>query len=123
MKMASKKAAAMVAAALLAPAFMASSVMAEQKGRAHNPDLGVVYVEGQGLYYDTFVTTVIPPVGRFQPLYPGVGPGGVSVTPYGPGDKDFVGGRWWIDTNMDGEMDGGDTYVSCPLLGPGRTEP
>lgn len=78
--------------------------------------LGVVYVSGQGLYYDTFVTVeVLPFHGRFQQLENG-------VTPYGPGDQGYVGGRWWVDDG-DGIMGPEDTYLLCPLLGPGRTEP
>ena len=111
-----------LAAAALVPALLATPAMA-QKGRGNNPGLGSVYVESQGLYYDTFKTTDLPPIGRFQPLDPTGAPNGGASTPYGPGDKDFVGGRWWVDTNMDGEMDGGDVYFSCPLLGPGRSEP
>jgi len=82
--------------------------------RANRGDgaLGVVYVSGQGLYYDTFVSAQeLPPHGRFQLLVDG-------VTEYGPGDQGYVGGRWKIP---DGQ--GGYTYLLCPLLGPGRTEP
>ena len=78
--------------------------------------LGVVYVESQGLYYDTFVTAKsLPMKGRFQKLENG-------VTEFGPGDQGYVGGRWWID---DGNniMDENDTFLLCPLLGPGRTAP
>jgi len=91
------------------------------KGRGNNDMLGTVYVSGQGLYYDTFKTTDLPPVGVFQKLDPGA-PNG-PTTPYGPGDKEYVGGRWWVDTNNDDIMDELDLYFSCPLLGPGRTEP
>lgn len=119
MKISSNKMIAAAAAALV-PALLANTALA---GRGNNPDLGVVYVESQGLYYDTFKTTDLKPNGRFQPLDPTGGPNGYPSTPYGPGDHGFVGGRWWIDTNLDGEMDPDDTYFSCPLLGPGRTEP
>ncbi|NIW44481.1 MAG: hypothetical protein GWN30_06860 [Gammaproteobacteria bacterium] len=79
--------------------------------------LGTVYVSSQGLYYDTFVSAEeLPMKGRFQKLEAG-------VTEYGPGDQGYVGGRWWIDENGDNEMDAGDTYLLCPLLGPGRTTP
>jgi len=121
-KFASNKMIAAAAAAALMPALIASPALA-QKGRGNNPELGVVYVESQGLYYDTFKTTDLKPNGRFQPLDPAGGPDGYPSTPYGPGDHGYVGGRWWIDTNMDGEMDPDDTYFSCPLLGPGRTAP
>lgn len=79
--------------------------------------LGVVYVSGQGLYYDTFVSAeTLPMHGRFQKLEDG-------VTQYGPGDQGYVGGRWWIDNNDNDMMDEGDTFLLCPLLGPGRTSP
>ena len=79
--------------------------------------LGVVYVSGQGLYYDTFVSAeVLPPHGRFQKLEAG-------VTEFGPGDRGYLGGRWWIDVNGDDIQDAGDTYLLCPLLGPGRVMP
>ena len=80
-----------------------------------NGALGVVYVSSQGLYYDTFVSAqALPMHGRFQKLEAG-------VTEYGPGDQGYVGGRWWIDNNGNGEMDKEDTFLLCPLLGPGRT--
>jgi hypothetical protein len=79
--------------------------------------LGVVYVSGQGLYYDTFVSaTELPLHGPFQLLESG-------VTEFGPGDQGYVGGRWWIDNNGNGLQDDGDTFLLCPLLGPGRAEP
>ena len=82
-----------------------------------NGQLGVVYVSGQGLYYDTFVSAQsLPMHGRFQKLENG-------VTEYGPGDQGYVGGRWWIDSNGNNIMDQADTFLLCPLLGPGRTSP
>ena len=79
--------------------------------------LGVVYVSSQGLYYDTFVSAeTLPPHGPFQALADG-------VTEFGPGDPGYLGGRWWIDANMNGVQDPGDVYLLCPLLPPGRTEP
>ncbi|MGD2045776.1 MAG: hypothetical protein PVJ80_13465 [Gemmatimonadota bacterium] len=78
-------------------------------------ELGTVYVSSQGLYYDTFVSAdVLPPHGRFQKLENG-------VTEFGPGDPGYLGGRWWIDSNGNDQQDPGDTYLLCPLLGPGRT--
>ena len=78
----------------------------------------VVYVTGQGLYYDSLLAArELPNKGPFQELYPcdeGL------CTEFGPGDHGHRGGRWWIDMNTDGEMDEGDSYFSCPLLGPGR---
>lgn len=82
-----------------------------------NGALGTVYVSGQGLYYDTFVSAKSLPLhGRFQKLENG-------VTEYGPGDQGYVGGRWWIDNNGNDIMDSADTFLLCPLLGPGRTSP
>ena len=90
-------------------------------GRPASP--GVVYVTGQGLYYDTFVTVdPLPPRGRFQPIGDSDGDG-ISDTPYGPGDPGYVGGRWWMDTNGNGVQDPEDHYFLCPLLGPGRETP
>ena len=86
--------------------------------------LGTIYVTGQGLYYDTFVTVdPLPPVGRFQKLEPTTVEGATGQTPYGPGDQGYVGGRWWKDVNGNNIMDEGDMYLLCPLLGPGRTSP
>jgi hypothetical protein len=97
----------------------AIAVIPASANRGHGA-LGVVYVSGQGLYYDTFVTVeVLPFHGRFQQLEDG-------VTPYGPGDQGYVGGRWWVDNPEEGiigEMDAADTYLLCPLLGPGRETP
>jgi len=91
-----------------------------------NDELGVVYVTSQDLYYDTFVPVgVLPYKGRFQHLIPV--PGEPSITEFGPGDPGYLGGRWWIDANGNGEMDppgaDGDVYLLCPLLPPGREEP
>lgn len=78
--------------------------------------LGVVYVSSQGKYYDTFVSAQsLPMKGPFQLLEGG-------VTEYGPGDQGYVGGRWWIDDG-DGIMEEEDTFLLCPLLGPGRDSP
>jgi hypothetical protein len=82
----------------------------------------VVYVVSQGLYYDSLLAAMeLPPVGPFQQLDPTCDEG--LCTEYGPGDPGHHGGRWWIDDNGNGEMDEGDTYFSCPLLGPGREAP
>ena len=81
-----------------------------------NGGVGVVYVSSQGLYYDTFVSAKsLPMKGRFQKLEGG-------VTEFGPGDQGYVGGRWWIDDG-NGIQDENDTFLLCPLLGPGRTSP
>ena len=86
-------------------------------GRGNDPNLGVVYVTSQGLYYDTFVT--VDPLtmeGPFQQLVNG-------TTEFGPGDPGYLGGRWWEDTNGNGVMDAEDHYFLCPLPGPGRETP
>lgn len=79
--------------------------------------LGVVYVRSQGLYYDTFVSAQeLPMKGPFQKLEAG-------ETDFGPGDRGYVGGRWWIDVDGDNIMEETDVFLLCPLLGPGRTSP
>jgi hypothetical protein len=103
-----------VAAILVLAAIVA--IPAAAKGRGHGA-LGIVYVSSQGLYYDTFVTaSSLPMQGPFEKLDNG-------VVQFGPGQQGYYGGRWWEDTNGNGVMDPGDTYLDCPLLGPGRTSP
>ena len=83
-----------------------------------------IYVTSQGKYFDTIVPISsaqglpwsIHNTGSFQPLSNG-------VTPYGPGDPGYRGGRWWIDSNPNGYQDADDTFFLCPLLGPGRDSP
>jgi hypothetical protein len=82
----------------------------------------VVYVESQGLFYDSIVTADSLPYNghnghTFQQLIPT--PDGL-VTAYGPKDPEYRGGRWWVDANGNGYMDMNDAYFGCPLLGPGR---
>ena len=78
---------------------------------------GVIFVTGQGLYYDTFVVKdPLPMHGPFQRLVDG-------TTEFGPGDVGYRGGRWWEDVNGDGVQDAGDHYFLCPLLPPGRPTP
>jgi hypothetical protein len=81
----------------------------------------VIYVTSQDLAYDSIVLANLPFEGRFQKLEPG-GPTGLQ-TEYGLGDQEYVGGRWWLDANENGEMDEGDAFFLCPLLGPGRELP
>lgn len=102
-----------------AAAFVTTSAVAEDRttGRGTGP---VVYVESQGLFYDSIVLADLPPNGRFQELKPMVGPSGLA-TEFGPGDVGYLGGRWWIDANGNGYMDAGDAFFLCPLLGPGRS--
>ena len=104
----------LVLLAVFAIALITVTPVAANRG---NGALGVVYVSSQGLYYDTFVSAKsLPMHGRFQKLENG-------VTEFGPGDQGYVGGRWWIDNNGDDKMDENDTFLLCPLLGPGRTSP
>jgi hypothetical protein len=92
------------------------AVPAAAKGGRAGP-IGTVYVTSQGLYYDTFVSAdVLPMKGPFQLLENG-------QTEFGPGDPGYLGGRWWIDVNGNGAQDDGDTFLLCPLLGPGRETP
>ena len=96
---------------------MAAPAYARGKGNPHPQP--VVYVTGQGLAYDSIVVTNLPfvPNAPYQELVPG-GPTGVQ-TEFGPGDQGYVGGRWWMDANGNGEMDADDSFFLCPLLGPG----
>jgi hypothetical protein len=94
-------------------------VDASARGSKNPKAQPVIYVTSQGLYYDSIVGPELPPYGPFQLLY--MGPKGLQ-TEYGPGDPGYVGGRWWMDLNGDGEMNEGDRFFSCPLLGPGREE-
>ena len=82
-----------------------------------------VYVESQGLFFDSIVGPSLPMQGRFQELKPGAGPGETLATEFGPGDRGYLGGRWWVDANGSGEMDEGDAFFSCPLLGHGSATP
>jgi len=101
---------------LVLVAVLAFAVPAYAKG-GRAGDTGVVYVSSQGLYYDTFVTVeMLPMQGRFQLL-------DNHVTEFGPGDPGYLGGRWWVDTNGNGIQEESDTFLLCPLLGPGRTSP
>ena len=111
---------AIAASALL----LAQGLVAEDASAGGRKSSGlVVYVSSQGLYYDSIIAAKsIPAKGRFQKLEGG-GPHDGPMTEWGPGDHDYVGGRRWMDTNGDGEMDDGDAYFVCPLLGPGRAEP
>lgn len=97
------------------------AVPAFARGEGNPNPQPVVYVTSQGLYYDSIVTAdSLPMHGPFQKLE--VGPNGLQ-TEFGPGDQGYVGGRWWMDTNENDEMDPGDHYFLCPLLGPGSPTP
>lgn len=97
---------------------IAAPAMARGEGNPH-PVPPPIYVTSQGLAYDSIVLTDIPFVegAPYQKLEH-AGPTGLQ-TEFGPGDKEFVGGRWWDDVNGNGEMDEGDHFFMCPLLGPG----
>ncbi|MHC4074099.1 MAG: spondin domain-containing protein [Planctomycetota bacterium] len=88
------------------------------QGRGDGP---VIYVTGQGLFYDSIVKADLPMEGPFQLLEAG-GPSGLQ-TEFGPGDVGYVGGRWWVDVTGDGEQNEGDGFFMCPLLPPGRVSP
>src|SRR5262245_57407768 len=78
---------------------------------------GTIFVSSQGLYYDTFVVVdPLPMNGPFQTLVAG-------TTEFGPGQPGYLGGRWWEDTNGNGEQDAEDHFFLCPLLPPGRPTP
>jgi hypothetical protein len=96
---------------------MAGPALARGEGNPHPQP--VIYVTSQGLAYDSIVLTELPFVENapYQKLEMD-GPTGLQ-TEWGPGDRDFVGGRWWVDANDNGYMDEGDAFFMCPLLGPG----
>jgi len=100
------------------------AVPAFAKGGRAGTDL-TIYVTGQNLVFESIVTADLPPNGPFQQLFPpGTNPDHPDLeilsTEFGPGDPGYVGGRWWVDANGNGEMDGEDDYFLCPLLGPGQ---
>ena len=82
----------------------------------------VVFVRNQGLYFDSIVGPALPMEGPFQKLEY-IEDLERLETDYGPGDPGYVGGRWWMDANNNGEMDEGDAFFSCPLLGHGSATP
>ncbi len=99
--------------AVLAAAVFTLTETNAEAGRGNGP---IVYVRGQGLYYDSIVTAdPLPPRGSFQLLE--MGDHGLE-TEFGPGDTGYIGGRWMADFDGDGEF----AYFGCPLLGPGREE-
>jgi len=101
----------------LAPEVDASAQFSKTAKGGRAGALGVVYVTGQGLYYDTFVSAeTLPPHGRFQKIENG-------TTEFGPGDPGYLGGRWWVDANGDNVQNEGDVFLLCPLLPPGRPTP
>jgi len=109
---------------LAASAMLISSVaFAGNNGKGRGSEGSpVVYVISQGLYYDSIVLADLPRGGSFQQLVP-IFDGDELIgleTEFGPTDVGYLGGRWWVDMDGDGNMDDGDGYFLCPLLGPGR---
>ena len=106
-----------LAAIVASAALLGTDVLAKDRttGRGTGP---TVYVESQGLFYDSIVLADLPSHGRFQQLIPSAG--GLA-TEFGPGDVGYLGGRWWIDANGNNYQDDGDAFFLCPLLGPGRS--
>jgi hypothetical protein len=91
-------------------------LLATSVAAAAQPPRGLVYVESQGLCYETFVSAeTLPDRGPFQLIEPSdiCGPGG-SKTMFGPGDPGYVGGRW---VTPDG------AHFLCPLVGGGFAPP
>ncbi|MEA3511187.1 MAG: hypothetical protein U9R51_07105 [Actinomycetota bacterium] len=71
--------------------------------------------------YSSIPLGELPMNGRFQLLEPNTtGSDAPLMTEFGPGDHGYVGGRWWVDVNGNGEMDSEDAFFLCPLLGPGH---
>ncbi len=106
---------------LTVSAMTATNALAENsgKGRGNGP---VIYVTSQALFYDSIVLTDLPRKGPFQKLYFDDTTGQLT-TEFGPGSVGYVGGRWWLDANGNNQMDEGDAFFMCPLLGPGRLDP
>ena len=93
-----------------------NEAFADRGGEGGRGDGPIVFVESQGLYFDSVVTAdPIPPNGPFQDL---MMVDGQLHTEFGPGDPGYVGGRWRLVMADDTVV-----YFSCPLLGPGRTSP
>jgi hypothetical protein len=99
---------------------VAAPALAKRGGEGGRGDGPTVFVTSQGLYYDSIVVAdPVPNRGPFQQLIPTEN--GLE-TMYGPGDTEYVGGRWWVDNEtagIQGEMDDEDHFFICPLLGPG----
>jgi hypothetical protein len=112
--------ACLVSAALVATTAAYAKERTTGRGNVNAP---IVYVIGQGVYYDSIVAAdPLPMKGNFQQLIPSLDGHGLA-TEFGPGDIGYLGGRWWLDMNGDGEMDEDDAFFLCPLLGPGRENP
>ena len=108
-----------VIALLSSAMLMSNPAFARGKGNSGHPEVQV-YVTSLGLYFDSAVLTDLPQKGNFQELY--MSEHGLT-TEFGPGEPGHLGGRWWIDKNMNGHMDSEDMFFLCPLMGPGRENP
>lgn len=97
-----------------------ATALASPGGRPVSPI--VIYVTSQGQYYDSIPGPELPWKEQishtFQKLE-GTPPDNLW-TEFGPGDVGYRGGRWWVDSNLNGYQDADDTFFLCPLLGPGR---
>lgn len=105
-------------------AMTASSVYANNHSKGIGvPGKAVVYVTSQDRYFGTLLLKELPYNGtqNYQRLEFD-GPTGVQ-TEFGPTDTGYYGGRWWVDSNINGMMDDDDMYFLCPLLGPGSSTP
>ncbi|MBI1886388.1 MAG: hypothetical protein HYS09_08790 [Chloroflexi bacterium] len=116
----------MLAAALSIAAVIGLGLVLSEDAGATTPPKPlprvVVYVESQGLCYDSVVTAQgLPPQGPFQVLEPDpdnhCGTTPAFKTAFGPGDNGYVGGRWIMSTPS------GTVYFSCPLIGGGFAPP
>lgn len=84
-------------------AFAISSATAGHEGGP------IIYVTGQGLFYDSIALQDLPPEGPFQLLeMGGPSPDGLQ-TEFGPGDGGYVGGRWKLMLPS-----GAYKYFACP---------
>lgn len=111
----------MLAIAGLLTGIVAAPAMAHGKS---NPNAGAeIYVTSQDRVYESIVLGDLPFVGnaKFQKLEMG-GPTGLR-TEFGRGDREYRGGRWWVDVNGNNVMDGEDAFFLCPLVGPGHELP
>lgn len=107
-----------LSALLFGLAVIALTLSPAHDAKAGRGDGPIIYVTSQDLYYDSIVTAdPLPPKGPFQLLE--MGPNGLQ-TEFGPGDPQYRGGRWKMDSDGDGDI---DHYFSCPLLPPGRDQP
>lgn len=94
--------------------FVNTTTFAKEMVRGSGP---VIYVISQDLYYDSVIAAdPLPPQGKFQLLEKNGTLG--KKTEYGPGDKEYTGGRW-----KEIKEDGTYHYFSSLLLAPGRKAP